>query len=223
MRPSMTCHLMSFGNHTLDGSRPWQARIVNRALANIDSSDEESRLCISSLELIQYTFSVDIRTIIVRDSNRVRLSAVVDTLSTIGLVAKLRTSNVTSASSSWNPIGIAGWAILELAVWCLAIIISLTTVTCYRATISLSTASTAIARSASTISTTLTSCQTMLGSCDVRMCRMSTQNVPGPEFSSIPWSQANDLRKREVAVSSHKRCDQARSTKSGETHYDNSV
>jgi hypothetical protein len=63
----------------------------------------------------------------------------------------------------------------------------------------------------------------MLGSCDVRMCRMSTQNVPGPEFSSIPWSQANDLREREVAVSSHKRCDQARSTKSGETHYDNSV
>jgi regulator of extracellular matrix RemA (YlzA/DUF370 family) len=123
MRPRMTCHLMSFGNHTLDGSRPWQTRIVNRALANIDSSDEEGRLCISSLELIQYTFSVDIRTIIVRDSNRVRLSAVVDTFSTIGLVAKLRTSNVTSASSSWNPIGIAGWAILELAVWCLAIII----------------------------------------------------------------------------------------------------
>jgi len=91
---------MSFGDHTLDGSSPRLARVVNCALVDVDTSDKESGLCSGSFVLIQHTFSVNIRTVIVRDSDRVWLSAVVDALSTVRLVAELGTSDVASAASS---------------------------------------------------------------------------------------------------------------------------
>ena len=122
MRPCMACNLMSFGDHTLDDSRPRLARVVDCALVDVDSGDEESGLRVGSFELIQHTFSIDPRPIIVGNSDGVWLGAVVDAFSTIWLVSELRTSNIASAASGWDLVGIAARAIPELAVGCLTIV-----------------------------------------------------------------------------------------------------
>ena len=122
MRPCVTGDLMSLGDHALDGSSPRLACVVNCALVDVDTGDEESGLCSGSFELIQHTFSVDVRTIIVCDGNRVWLSAVIDALSTVWLVAELGTSNVASAASSREFVGITSRTILELTVWCFAVV-----------------------------------------------------------------------------------------------------
>ena len=122
MGPCVTCNLMSFGDHTLNGSSPWLARIVDRAFVNVDTGNEESGLCLGGFELIQHAFSVNVRSIIVSDGDCVWLSAVVDTLSTVGLATELRTSNVAGAASSWDFVGVATWTILKLAVGCLAVV-----------------------------------------------------------------------------------------------------
>jgi len=122
MRPCVAGNLMSLGDHTLDGSSPRLARVVDCALVDVDTSDEESGLCSGGLVLIQHTFSVDVRAVIVCDSDRVWLSAVVDALSTVWLVAELGTSNVASAASSREFVGITGRAVLELAVGCFTVV-----------------------------------------------------------------------------------------------------
>jgi hypothetical protein len=85
---------------------------------------------------------------------------------------------------------------------------SLTTEALYRATVALSTTRTTLVRSTSSIGTTLTCSQSGLVG---NMRHMSTKNVPAPKFPNLPGSEANDLRYREIAMCSHKRCDQARS------------
>jgi len=122
MRPCVTGNLMSLSNHALDGSSPRLACVVNCALVDVDTGDEESGLCSGSFELIQNTLSVDVRTVIVCDGNRVWLSAVVDALSTIWLVAELGTSDIASAASSREFVGITGRAVLELAVGCFTVV-----------------------------------------------------------------------------------------------------
>jgi hypothetical protein len=177
MRPCVAGNLMSFGDHALDRSSPWLARIVNCALVDVHTGDEESGLCSSSLVLIQHTFSVDVRAVVVCNGDCVWLRAVVDTLSTIWLVTELGTSNVASAASRRKFVGIAARAILELAVGCFTVVTctrsalvlnkhmpeqltSLATVALHRATIALSAACTAVVRTAPTIDTALTCRQT---------------------------------------------------------------
>ena len=119
MSPGVGSKLVTFRVHALEDIAELRGD-VNLSLVDVVSSDEESSLCVGGFELIQYAFSVDVRSIIVCDGDCVWLGAVVDTLSTVGLVAELRTSNVAGAASSWDLVGIAAWAVLKQAVGCFA-------------------------------------------------------------------------------------------------------
>jgi hypothetical protein len=123
--PCVAGNLMSFGDHSLDDSRPRCSGIINGTLVDVDTSDEKGSLCAVGLKLIQDASCVDIWAIIIGNGNSSRDFTGVDTCSTVQDIADLGTSDAGSAGSSWGLVGITCRSIFEQAVGSHAILISL--------------------------------------------------------------------------------------------------
>jgi hypothetical protein len=96
----MAGDLMSLRDHTRNDRGPLLALVVNGTLAEVDTRDEEGGFGIVCLELIKNIIGVDVRAIIVGNSDSIRNNAIIDAFSTVLLLAELRTRCVTSAASS---------------------------------------------------------------------------------------------------------------------------
>jgi hypothetical protein len=79
---------MAFGIHLGDDTRPV---LVDRTLAQVVSSDEESCLRVPLLELRQDVLGVDVRTVIVGDSNSLWANAFADSHTAIFDASELGT------------------------------------------------------------------------------------------------------------------------------------
>jgi hypothetical protein len=98
--------------------------LVDRALAEIVASDEESGLRIVGLELVQHLLSVDVGTVIVGNGNSLRLQASADTDTSILDASELATIVVGSRSSVRGLVRVTSWTKVDLAVRCCAEIFS---------------------------------------------------------------------------------------------------
>jgi hypothetical protein len=113
VRPSVACNLMAVGIHLGDDIPPV---LVNGTLADVVTGDEESCMGVASFELGHDLLSVYVWTVIVGDGNGLWLQALADTQATVLDASKLTTGVVASGGSIRGLVGIATWAVLELAV-----------------------------------------------------------------------------------------------------------
>jgi hypothetical protein len=97
---------MAFSHHALDNVRPLRSG-VDGALADVDTSDEEGGLEAILLELVKYTVGVDVRAVIVSDSNGSGSLTDVDTFAAVCNIALLGTSVVAGAGAGGSLVGIA--------------------------------------------------------------------------------------------------------------------
>lgn len=118
MRPCMARNLVPFFFHTPDYGWPCCPLVIDRTLAEIDTSDKERGFCTVCSKLFQHLGGVNERAVIIGDSDLVCLSARIDPLSTVYMVAKPWARDGDSTGSGGNLIGITSWSKLELTVWC---------------------------------------------------------------------------------------------------------
>lgn len=159
MRPGVAGNLMTFRDHATEHTGPWLASIINGALANVDTSHEESSLCVIRFEQVHNVVGVRIGAVIIGDSNGSWNTARIHALTTIGNATKLSPRDTTGASSSGGLVGITPRAELELAVGGRAEITTLTAVSCRGTAVSSSAASTSTSRTTAPILTSLASLQ----------------------------------------------------------------
>lgn len=113
--------------HALNKGGPSSGFVVNRTLSDVDARDEKCRLEALSSELVEYIFSVYVRSVIVGNSNSSRFCAEVNSLSSISDRAKLRTSDVARAASRREMVSITSWSVLEETIGGLAVVVALAT------------------------------------------------------------------------------------------------
>ena len=83
--------------HLLDNTSPV---LIDGALSKVVTGDEESGMGSSRLKQLHHTLSVNVRAIIVSDSDRTGIVADVDALTTVGNASKLGTKIIASACTS---------------------------------------------------------------------------------------------------------------------------
>jgi hypothetical protein len=101
--PCVRGDLVTVVVHLLDNTCPV---LVNGTLSNVVTSDEESGMSSSCLELAHNAFGVDVWTIVVRDSNGPWVVADVDTKTTVRDASKLGSVVVAGACSSRSLVGV---------------------------------------------------------------------------------------------------------------------
>lgn len=125
VRPSVRSDLVTLGDHALDGTAPL---LINGTLSDVDTSDEEGSLEARRSEFVQDLISVDVWAVIIGNGNGSRGAASIDTLTTIGNVAFLGASIITSAGSSGSLVSVTTWAEVEEAVRGVAVLLGISTV-----------------------------------------------------------------------------------------------
>jgi hypothetical protein len=97
MGPGVGSDLVTIVVHPLDDASPV---LVDSSLSNVVTSKEEGGVPAPGLELLHDALCVDVRTIVVSDSDRAGVAACIDTSTTVGDASKLGTGVVTSACST---------------------------------------------------------------------------------------------------------------------------
>lgn len=121
----MTGDLMALGDHALDDTRPV---LVDGALANVVTSDEEGSLGSPGFEEIEHTFCIDVRSVIISDGDSVGFVTSINTSSTILNISKLGTRIVASGGSIRSLISVTSGAEVDQAVRSHAMVFSSTAV-----------------------------------------------------------------------------------------------
>jgi hypothetical protein len=116
---------MAFGVHLRDDIAPV---LVNGAFAKVVAGDEESSTSIILLELLQYIIGVDVWTVIVSNSDLLRVQALANTDTTIFDVSELGPSILRSGCSVWSLVCIASRAEVDETVRGGAVVLSDTAV-----------------------------------------------------------------------------------------------
>ena len=114
MRPSVRCDLMSFVVCSLDCCSPRESGIINFSLAIAVASDEKCGFGVVLLQDIQDMLGVDVRPIVISDSDGSSHRAIIDASSTIRDVAELGSCNSGGAAPRWNGIVVTPGTIVEL-------------------------------------------------------------------------------------------------------------
>lgn len=158
MGPGVAGYLMAFGDHTLDHIGPLGGGI-DRALANVDTSNKKGGLEAVLGELIQNTVGVDIWTVIVCDSDSAGDTASVDATSSVCDVALLWARVVAGACSSRSLVRIATRSVVDQTVRSHTVVFRRATIACTGAAVAGTTRCSTKVGTATTILTTLTSLQ----------------------------------------------------------------
>lgn len=114
MCPSVRCDLMSFIVCSFDCGSPRESSIINLSLAVVVASDEECGFGVVLLQDIQDMLSVDVRPVIIRDSNGSCHGAIIDAGSTIRDITKLGSRNGRGVAACWDGVVVTRGAIVEL-------------------------------------------------------------------------------------------------------------
>jgi hypothetical protein len=118
--------------HPLDYTSPV---LVDSSLSDIVAGKEKRGVPTPGFKLLHDALSVDVRTIVVSDSNRAGVVAGIDTGPTVGDTSKLGTGVVASACSTRGLVSITPRSVVEEAVGCLAMFLGSTAVSGRRAAV----------------------------------------------------------------------------------------
>lgn len=108
----MTGNLVTFIIHAFNDGRPGSGRVIDCALSDVDSCDEESCLEVLLFEEVQNTIRVDVWTVIVGDSNGSGLLAGENALA-IWHISQNRSSNVARAASRRKYVCVTSGSVFE--------------------------------------------------------------------------------------------------------------
>lgn len=114
--PGVGGDLVALRVHPLDDSVPAVGGVVDLALAVVVAGDEEGGLGVVLLQHVEHAVGVDVGTIVVGQGDLAVHDTVIDTSTTILDGALQVTGNGRGVSSGRHGIGVAGRAVVELAV-----------------------------------------------------------------------------------------------------------
>lgn len=106
---------MTLSDHSADDIRPARC-CIDCTLADVDTSDEECRLEAVFSKLVKHLAGVDVRSIIVSDSDSTSFLASIDTSTSVLNATLLGTGIISSAGSSRGFVCVAGRAIVKEAI-----------------------------------------------------------------------------------------------------------